>query len=91
MDTEILVDDRIEDGQRLVSQLVRDGFAVVAAFWIKPSEEELWQLYIASPSVNGARFTVRTNPCQPGVVSQAATGGSRPEMIIPTMSPTAGT
>jgi hypothetical protein len=48
MDTEILVDDRFEDGRKLVSQLVQDGFEVTAAVWIK-SNEGSWRLYLASP------------------------------------------
>ena len=56
MDTDVLVDDRIEDGQRLVTQLVRDRFEVRAAFWVKTSEESLWQLCIASPSIDAAHL-----------------------------------
>jgi hypothetical protein len=52
MDTGLLVEERIDDGQRLVDQLVRDGFEVLVAFWVKTSEEGVWHLYIASPAVN---------------------------------------
>src|SRR6266545_1064572 len=52
MDTELLVDSQIDDGQRLVQQLVLDGFEVTVSFWVKTSEEGLWHLYIASPSVD---------------------------------------
>src|SRR5436305_1704597 len=51
MDTELLVDSQIEDGQRLIEQLVRDGFEVSVALWVKTSEEGLWHLYIASRAV----------------------------------------
>lgn len=51
MDTQPLVEDLIGDGQRLVEQLVRDGFEVSAAFWVKTIEEGLWHLFIASPAV----------------------------------------
>ena len=50
MDTKLLVEKRIEDGQRLIDQLVRDGVEVRCASWIKTSEEGYWRLYIASPS-----------------------------------------
>ncbi len=49
MDKEILVDNQIEDGRRLVSQLVADDFPVVAAFWVTTADEGLCHLYIASP------------------------------------------
>src|SRR3954462_9877886 len=52
MDTELLVDERVDDGRRLLSELVRSGFDVTAAFWIKTSEEGLWFLYIASAAVS---------------------------------------
>jgi hypothetical protein len=51
MDTELLVENRIDDGRKLVSQLVNDGFEVVAAFWVRTRDERLWFLYIASPAV----------------------------------------
>jgi hypothetical protein len=51
MDTELLVEQK-DDGQRLVEQLVRDGFEVRASFWLKPSEESAWQLYLALPLVD---------------------------------------
>jgi len=51
MDTELLVDNRIEDGQKLVAELVIAGFDVSVAFWVKTSEEGLWFLYIGSTSV----------------------------------------
>jgi len=46
------VETQIEDGQRLIDQLIRDGIEVTAAFWVRTSEEGLPQLYIASPSFN---------------------------------------
>jgi hypothetical protein len=52
MDTETLVENQIEDGQRLIDQLSRDEFEVLVAFWLKTSEDGTWQLYIASPSVD---------------------------------------
>lgn len=51
MDTDLLVEDQIDDGQRLIDQLTREEFPVLVAFWLRTSEEGQWQLYIASPSI----------------------------------------
>src|SRR5208337_1974904 len=56
MDTEILVGSQFDVGRRLVGQIIRDGFDVSVAFWVKTSEEGLWHLYIASPAVDEARL-----------------------------------
>jgi len=56
LDQELLVKDRFDEGLRFISQLVRDGFTITVAFWVKTSEEGLWFLYIASPSVNSERI-----------------------------------
>ncbi|HUY35849.1 MAG TPA: hypothetical protein VMV69_24110 [Pirellulales bacterium] len=45
-----MVDNRIDDGRKLIAELVRDGFDVTVAFWILTSEEGLWHLYIGSTS-----------------------------------------
>ncbi len=47
-----LVDRQIEDGERLIRALVADNFDVTIAFWAQESEEGLWFLYIASPTVD---------------------------------------
>jgi hypothetical protein len=47
MDTDLLV-EKIEDGERLIRQLIRDQFDVEVAFWAKGTEEDLWRLYVAS-------------------------------------------
>jgi hypothetical protein len=52
MDSNEVVERQIYSGRRLLDQLVRDGFNVAAAFWVKPVEEESWFLYIASPIVD---------------------------------------
>ena len=52
MDQVSLVDRRIDDGQRLALELVRDKFDVTAAFWVKTSESGWWYLYIASRVVD---------------------------------------
>jgi hypothetical protein len=51
MDYELLVDESIEDGKSIVAELVRDGFDVTVAFWLKTGDEGLWFLYIGSTSV----------------------------------------
>jgi hypothetical protein len=51
MDTELLVENQIDDGQLLIEQLIKDGFDVSVALWVKTSEEGLWYLIIASPEV----------------------------------------
>jgi hypothetical protein len=52
VDQELLVDSRMEDGEKLLSQLVRSGFDVTVAFWVRTSEEGLWHLYIGSNAVS---------------------------------------
>jgi hypothetical protein len=53
MDTAPLVADQIEDGRKLVEQLVHDGFDVTVAFWVsfKYDEDGPW-FYIASQTVD---------------------------------------
>jgi hypothetical protein len=55
MAAELLVDSRIEDGDRIVDQLIRDNFEVTVAFWVKSAEYAPWRLYIASPRVEAER------------------------------------
>src|SRR5207249_9433931 len=49
MDTDTLVESRIDDGQKLVDELLRRGFDVAAAFWFKATVNEKWYFYIVSP------------------------------------------
>jgi hypothetical protein len=56
MDTELLVENRIEDGQKLVTELVVAGFDVSVAAWVKTGEEGLWSLYIGSTSAESSRI-----------------------------------
>jgi len=56
MDTELLVDNRIEDGRKLVTELVSAGFDVSVAFWVQTSEDGLWFLYIGSASVEASKI-----------------------------------
>jgi hypothetical protein len=55
MDTELLVDNEIDEGKRLVDQLARDGFEVTVAFWVTTSDEGRSHLYIASPSIEAGK------------------------------------
>jgi hypothetical protein len=54
MDTATLVDERIDEGKRLLDQLRGSGFDVAVAFWALTSWDGLWFLYIASPLVDTA-------------------------------------
>jgi hypothetical protein len=48
---EILVDDQIDDGQRIIDQFLADGLDVSVAFWAK-RDAGWWYLYIATPGFN---------------------------------------
>jgi hypothetical protein len=52
MDTESLVNSRIEDGQRLIAELKHAGFDTEVAFWVKSSEEGLWFLYLGTNTLS---------------------------------------
>ena len=52
MDTVTLVENQIDDGQRLVGGLKKEGIVVGAACWVKPVDEDRWSLYIATPIVD---------------------------------------
>ena len=53
MDTSSLVKDKFDDGHRLLVQLVRDGFDVTIAFWVRFQFEEVGPLfYIASKVID---------------------------------------
>ena len=41
MDSDELVDHQINAGARLITQLVRDGFEIKAAFWVKTAEQDI--------------------------------------------------
>lgn len=47
MDQGTLVENRVDDGARIVEKLRESGFDVAAAWWMKTSEEGQWFLYIA--------------------------------------------
>jgi hypothetical protein len=52
MDTDTLVENVIDDGQRLVEDFLLHGFEVAAAFWLKASEDGKWYFYVVSPVVD---------------------------------------
>ncbi len=43
---------QIQDGQRVLDRLVREGVGVTAAAWIKESESGQWYLYLGTPLVS---------------------------------------
>jgi hypothetical protein len=52
MDQDALVNEEIDGGKRLIEALAVDGLEVRVAFWAKPTEDERWHLYLASPFVD---------------------------------------
>src|SRR5437660_1705732 len=52
MDTVALVENQIDNGRKLLTELNKEGFIVRAACWVKPFDEDRWTLYIATPSVD---------------------------------------
>lgn len=54
MDTGPLVTEQIEDGQKLIAQLVQEGFDLTAACWVRfrLSAEHEWFFYIVSERVD---------------------------------------
>ena len=44
-----MVNEQIVSGKRLIEAMRAEGLAVPIAFWAKPTEEEKWYLYLASP------------------------------------------
>ena len=51
MDTDTLVEDRIDTGRELLHALVEAGFNVTVACWAKTSDDEKWSLIIVSDRV----------------------------------------
>jgi len=52
VDTITLVDELIEDGQRLIDSLLGDRIPVRIACWVKPVEEDRWSLFIGTPLID---------------------------------------
>jgi hypothetical protein len=51
MDQATLVENLIDDGRKLIEQLLQKGEEITAAAWIKTSEDGMWFLYLALPGV----------------------------------------
>src|SRR5579871_3955306 len=49
MDKTILVEPDIKQGKRLIKELDKAGFPVLAAFWLYLEESGVWRSHIASP------------------------------------------
>ena len=78
MDTESLVDNLIDDGQKLVEEVSQRGFPVTAAFWIRASEDDRWYFYIVSPVVDNEGLAQAYRRLHPLV-----RGGAEPLWIDP--------
>jgi hypothetical protein len=57
VDTETLVEGKIDDGQRLLVRLVRGGLDIALACWIMSGEDGRWYLYVVSNSVEAQGLT----------------------------------
>ena len=53
MAQEILVDKKLEDGEKLIRALRAKNFDVAAAFWMQ-IDDGFWHLYLASKAAEGA-------------------------------------
>ena len=51
MDHELLVDNQVEDGRFLITELAESRFDVSIAFWARTSEEGLWYFYIGTTTL----------------------------------------
>jgi hypothetical protein len=58
VDTNTLVSDLIDEGKRIVEQLVQNGFDVTAALWLKKAENDQWYFYIVSPLAEPERLNL---------------------------------
>ena len=56
MDTKPLVIEQKDAGAELVKKRLRQHFQVDAAFWLNPSEDGDWALYVASPEIDNHNF-----------------------------------
>jgi hypothetical protein len=67
MDSDTLVEKSIDEVRKLVEELPRHGFPVVAALWLKANVNEKWYFYIVSPVVDEAGITGGSRRLQPVV------------------------
>lgn len=49
---QVLVEDKIKAGRAIQEQLLKDGFAINAAFWYRMPESGYWRLVIGSNRVD---------------------------------------
>ncbi len=56
MDTELLVENKLDDGEALIRHLMRGQLNVRVAFWIKRTEGASWYFYIATSSVTAEKL-----------------------------------
>jgi hypothetical protein len=52
MDSDALVEQQIDDGQKLIEKAVQHRFDVTAAFWLKASNDGKWRFYLVAPAVD---------------------------------------
>jgi len=52
MDTITLVENQVDDGQVFLKRLDQERFPVLAACWVKPTDEDRWSLYLVTPLVD---------------------------------------
>jgi hypothetical protein len=52
MDQDVLVNADLAGGWQLIEALIDRGFGIEVAFWAKPSDQEKWLLYLASPTAD---------------------------------------
>jgi hypothetical protein len=52
MDTITLVDRQIEEGQILLDRLTAAEVAIKATWWVKPTDEDRWSLYVVTSLVD---------------------------------------
>jgi hypothetical protein len=55
VDTDVLVDSKIEDGRKIIAEMAKEGYPASVAFWLKPTSEGLWRLYISSPAIEDGK------------------------------------
>ncbi len=51
MDQKVVVGQQFEEGRLFIEHLMRGGFPVTAAAWLKETESGRWYLYLATPLV----------------------------------------
>jgi len=81
MDTDTLVEHWIDDGRKLVDELLQRGFDVEAAFWLQASEDGKWYFYIVTPLVDAQGLVQAYRQLHPLVYSRPQPGWIDPLKI----------